>query len=108
MKALDIIEKYIAFFEKNGHKRIANSPLVPQNDPTTLFTSSGMQPLVPYLLGEEHPLGTRLFNIQNSFRTNDIEEVGDDRHTTFFRGKGSLHFLRIKRRGWGLIRRNCM
>jgi len=89
MKASDIIEKYITFFEKNGHKRIANSPLVPQNDPTTLFTSSGMQPLVPYLLGETHPLGTRLFNIQNSFRTNDIEEVGDDRHTTLFRMIGN-------------------
>jgi alanyl-tRNA synthetase len=89
MKASDIIEKYITFCEKNGHKRIANSPLVPQNDPTTLFTSSGMQPLVPYLLGETHPLGTRLFNIQNSFRTNDIEEVGDDRHTTLFRMIGN-------------------
>jgi len=89
MKASDIIDKYISFFEKRGHKRISNSPLVPQNDPTTLFISSGMQPLVPYLLGEDHPLGTRLFNIQNSFRANDIEEVGNDRHTTFFRMMGN-------------------
>ncbi len=89
MKASDIIEKYITFFEKRGHKRIANSPLVPQNDPTTLFTSSGMQPLVPYLLGEEHPLGTRLVNAQNSFRAVDIEEIGDNRHTTFFRMLGN-------------------
>ncbi len=89
MKASDIIDKYIAFFEKNGHKRIANSPLVPQNDPTTLFTSSGMQPLVPYLLGEKHPLGTRLVNVQNSFRANDIDEIGDNRHTTFFRMLGN-------------------
>jgi alanyl-tRNA synthetase len=89
MQASDIINKYISFFEKNGHKRIANSPLVPQNDPTTLFTSSGMQPLVPYLLGEKHPLGTRLVNVQNSFRANDIDEIGDNRHTTFFRMLGN-------------------
>src|SRR6185437_4828262 len=89
MKASDIINKYITFFEGHGHKRIANSPLVPQNDPTTLFTSSGMQPLVPYLLGEAHPLGTRLVNVQNSFRAVDIEEVGDNRHTTFFRMLGN-------------------
>jgi alanyl-tRNA synthetase len=89
MRALDIIEKYISFFEKHGHKRIANSSLVPQNDPTTLFTSSGMQPLVPYLLGERHPQGTRLVNVQNSFRAQDIEEAGDNRHTTFFRMIGN-------------------
>ena len=89
MKASDIINKYVAFFEKNGHKRITNSPLVPQNDPTTLFTSSGMQPLVPYLLGEKHPQGTRLVNVQNVFRAVDIDEVGDDRHTTFFRMMGN-------------------
>jgi len=89
MKASDIIEKYINFFEKRGHKRIANSPLVPQNDPTTLFTSSGMQPLVPYLLGEKHPQGTRLVNVQNSFRAQDIDEAGDNRHTSFFRMIGN-------------------
>jgi alanyl-tRNA synthetase len=89
MRASDIVEKYISFFEKQGHKRIANSPLVPQNDPTTLFTSSGMQPLVPYLLGEKHPQGTRLVNVQNSFRAQDIEEAGDNRHTTFFRMIGN-------------------
>ena len=89
MTARDIIEKYISFFEKRGHRRIANSPLVPQNDPTTLFTSSGMQPLVPYLLGEEHPMGKRLVNVQNSFRAQDIDEVGDNRHITFFRMLGN-------------------
>lgn len=89
MKASDIVSKYVDFFEKRGHKRIANSPLVPQNDPTTLFTSSGMQPLVPYLLGEKHPLGKRVFNVQNVFRAVDIDEVGDDRHTTFFRMMGN-------------------
>lgn len=89
MTAIDIINKYIAFFEKHGHKRIANSPLVPDNDPTTLFTTAGMQPLVPYLLGERHPAGTRLVNVQNAFRAVDIEEVGDNRHTTFFRMLGN-------------------
>ncbi|MEK7159949.1 MAG: alanine--tRNA ligase [Patescibacteria group bacterium] len=89
MSARELIDIYISFFEKRGHKQIANSPLVPQNDSTTLFTSSGMQPLVPYLLGEAHPSGTRLVNVQNSFRALDIEEVGDNRHTTFFRMLGN-------------------
>lgn len=85
----DIVKKYINFFKKHGHTQIPNSPLVLQNDPTTLFTSSGMQPLVPYLLGESHPAGTRLVNVQNAIRTQDIEEVGDNRHTTFFRMLGN-------------------
>lgn len=89
MTASEIVSKFISFYEKRGHKRIANSPLVPQNDPTTLFTSSGMQPLVPYLLGETHPLGTRLVNVQNVFRAVDIDEIGDNRHTTFFRMLGN-------------------
>lgn len=89
MQAAKIIEKYISFLKKQGHRQIPNSPLVPENDPTTLFTSSGMQPLVPYLLGEVHPLGKRLVNVQNCFRAQDIEEVGDNRHTTFFRMLGN-------------------
>ena len=89
MKASEIIKKYISFFEKRGHKRIVNSPLIPQNDPTTLFTSSGMQPLVQYFLGESHPLGKRLVNVQNCFRAADIDEAGDNRHTTFFRMLGN-------------------
>ena len=89
MTAKQIIDTYISFFEKIGHKQIVNSPLVPDNDPTTLFTSSGMQPLVPYLLGEEHPQGTKLVDVQNCFRAVDIEEVGDNRHTTFFRMLGN-------------------
>jgi alanyl-tRNA synthetase len=89
MTAKEIIEKYIAFFEKRGHKRILNAPLIPENDPTTLFTSSGMQPLIPYLLGEPHPMGKRLVNVQNSFRAVDIDEVGDNRHSTFFRMLGN-------------------
>jgi len=91
MTARQIIQKYIAFFTDNNrkHKQIANASLVPENDPTTLFTSSGMQPLVPYLLGEKHPQGMRLVNVQNCFRAQDIEEVGDNRHTTFFRMLGN-------------------
>lgn len=89
MKAVEILEKYIQFFEKRGHVRIENSSLVPLNDPTTLFTSSGMQPLVPFLLGEKHPSGTRLVNAQNCFRAQDIDEIGDNRHTTFFRMLGN-------------------
>ncbi|MCL5432766.1 MAG: alanine--tRNA ligase [Patescibacteria group bacterium] len=89
LKAREIIDIYISFFEKRGHKRIENSPLIPENDPTTLFTSSGMQPLIPYLLGEPHPLGKRLTNVQNCFRAQDIDEVGDNRHTTFFRMLGN-------------------
>lgn len=89
--ASEIIKKYISFFtDKNRkHVQIANSALIPQNDPTTLFTSSGMQPLVPFLLGEKHPQGTRLVNVQNCFRAQDIDEIGDSRHTTFFRMLGN-------------------
>lgn len=89
MNAKEIIDIYISFFEKRGHKRIPGAPLVPENDPTTLFTSSGMQPLVPYLLGEPHPMGKRLVDVQNSFRAQDIEEIGDNRHTTLFRMLGN-------------------
>lgn len=89
MTASDILNKYISFFEKRGHTRIENSSLVPLNDPSTLFTSSGMQPLVPFLLGETHPSGVRLVNAQNCFRAQDIDEIGDNRHTTFFRMLGN-------------------
>lgn len=89
MTALDILNIYISFFEKKNHKRIENSSLIPKDDPTTLFTSSGMQPLIKYLLGEPHPLGKRLVNVQNCFRAQDIDEVGDNRHTTFFRMLGN-------------------
>lgn len=89
MTAKDIIETYISFFSEKGHKQIENSPLVLKDDPTTLFTSAGMQPLVPYLLGEAHPSGNRLVNVQNCFRAQDIDEVGDNRHTTFFRMLGN-------------------
>ncbi len=85
----DIRKKYLEFMERNGHARIPSSALVPENDPTTLFTGSGMQPLIPYLMGESHPMGKRLVNSQKCFRANDIEEVGDNRHTTFFEMLGN-------------------
>lgn len=77
------------FWESKDHKEVPPIPLVPQNDPTTLFTGSGMQPLVPYLLGEPHPLGEKLFNIQPCFRAQDIEEIGNHRHTTHFEMMGN-------------------
>ncbi len=89
MDSKNIRDKYIKFFVDRGHKEIASAKLIPENDPTTLFTSSGMQPLVPYLLGQEHPEGKRLVDSQPSFRAEDIEEVGDNRHTTFFEMLGN-------------------
>ncbi|HVZ58742.1 MAG TPA: alanine--tRNA ligase [Patescibacteria group bacterium] len=89
MKAEQILKRYLDFFEEQGHKRITNSPLVLVNDPTTLFTSSGMQALIPYLLGEPHAAGKRLVNVQNCIRSQDIDGVGDNRHTTFFRMLGN-------------------
>lgn len=89
MTSKDIRDKYIKFFVERGHKQVAPAKLVPENDPTTLFTSSGMQPLVSYLLGQPHPEGKRLVNSQPSFRAEDIEEVGDNRHTTFFEMLGN-------------------
>jgi alanyl-tRNA synthetase len=89
MNAQQIRKAYLDFFEKRGHKVIPRALLVPQNDPTTLFTGSGMQPLIPYLLGEAHPDGTRLVDSQTAIRVQDIEEVGDNRHTTFFEMLGN-------------------
>ncbi len=89
MSGNDIRERYLAFMAKNGHAIIPSAALVPENDPTTLFTGSGMQPLIPYLMGEKHPKGVRLSDSQKSFRANDIEEVGDNRHTTFFEMLGN-------------------
>lgn len=89
MTHLDIRRKYIEFFKKRGHREIPSSSLVPENDPSSLFTSSGMQPLITYLLGDKHPLGTRLVDSQKCFRAQDIEEIGDNRHTTFFEMLGN-------------------
>lgn len=92
MSGNEIRAKYLAFMEKHGHAIIPSSPLIPENDPTTLFTGSGMQPLVPYLMGQEHPMGTRIADSQKCFRAEDIEEVGDNRHTTFFEMLGNWSF----------------
>lgn len=89
MKAIDIRNKYLKFFERHGHKIIPSSPLIPENDPSVLFTTAGMQPLVPYLLGEKHPEGKRLTDYQKCLRTNDIDEVGDNRHLTYFEMLGN-------------------
>lgn len=90
MRTVDEIRKrYIEFFKDRGHTVIPSASLVPENDPTTLFTGSGMQPLVPYLLGQPHPEGARLVNSQKCFRAEDIDEVGDNRHTTFFEMLGN-------------------
>ncbi|PIU14909.1 alanine--tRNA ligase [bacterium (Candidatus Gribaldobacteria) CG08_land_8_20_14_0_20_39_15] len=89
LTAKELREKYLKFFEKKGHKIIPSAPLIPENDPTVLFTTAGMHPLVPYLLGETHPLGRRLVNSQKCIRTNDIDDVGDATHLTFFEMLGN-------------------
>lgn len=89
MNVNEIRTKYLAFMEQHSHAVIPSAALVPENDPTTLFTGSGMQPLVPYLMGETHPKGTRLTDSQKCFRAEDIEEVGDTSHTTFFEMLGN-------------------
>ncbi len=89
MTAQEIRRAYLRFFEQRGHAVVPRALLVPQDDPTTLFTGSGMQPLIPYLLGQPHPNGTRLVNSQTCLRAQDIEEVGDNRHTTFFEMLGN-------------------
>ena len=101
----EIRSKYLEFFKARGHAVLQSAPLVPENDPTTLFTGSGMQPLVPYLLGKSHPAGTRLADSQKCFRSMDIEEVGDNRHTTFFEmlGNWSLgDYFKREQLGWCL------
>ena len=89
MKAIEIRNKYLNFFKNHGHDVIPSSPVIPENDPSVLFTTAGMQPLVPYLLGEPHPAGTRLTDYQKCVRTNDIDEVGDNRHLTYFEMLGN-------------------
>lgn len=92
MTVNEIRQKYLDFFKARGHEVIPGVPLVPENDPTTLFVSSGMQPLLPYFLGEPHPKGLRVVNSQLSFRAGDIEEIGDNRHTTTFEMLGNWSF----------------
>lgn len=89
MKAIEIRNKYLKFFERHGHHVIPSASLIPENDPSVLFTTAGMQPLIPYLLGEKHPEGVRLTDYQKCVRTVDIEDVGDNRHLTFFEMLGN-------------------
>lgn len=89
MNVHEVRAKYLAFFKTRGHSIIPSASLVPQNDPTTLFTGSGMQPMLPYFLGEPHPAGARIADSQKCFRAEDIDEVGDNRHTTFFEMLGN-------------------
>ena len=103
MTSSELRAKYLEFFKARGHAIIPSAPLVPQNDPTTLFTGSGMQPLLPYFLGAPHPKGVRLADSQKSFRAADIEEVGDNRHTTFFEMLGNWSFgdyFKAEQLGW--------
>lgn len=117
MKSNEIRQKFLKFFEKRGHSIIPSASLVPANDPSVLFTTAGMQPLVPYLLGQPHPAGKRIVNIQKCVRTGDLEEVGDNRHLSFFEMLGnwslgdyfkkeaitwSFEFLTSKEEGLGL------
>lgn len=89
MTTHELRKKYLDFFKSKNHVVISSASLIPENDPTTLFTSAGMQPMIPYLLGEKHPEGTRIADSQKCFRTQDIDEVGDNRHTTFFEMLGN-------------------
>ena len=119
MQSEEIRQKFLAFFEKRGHKIIPSASLVPSTygDEGTFFTTAGMQPLIPYLLGKEHPAGTRIASIQKCLRTIDIDDVGDNRHNTFFEMMGnwslgdyfknesipwSFEFLTGKEEGLGL------
>ena len=103
MRSADVRRKFIEFYRARGHVVIPSAPLVPENDPTTLFTGSGMQPMLPFLLGQTHPEGTRIVDSQKCFRAGDIDEVGDNRHTTFFEmlGNWSLgDYFKIEQIEW--------
>src|SRR4026208_2131164 len=85
----ELRRRFLDFFREKAHAVIPSASVIPENDPTVLFTTAGMHPLVPYLLGESHPSGTRLVNAQKCVRTGDIDEVGDNRHLTFFEMLGN-------------------
>ncbi len=117
MQSHEIRSRFLAFFEKRGHKIIPSASLVPENDPSVLFNTAGMQPLVPYLLGQEHPMGKRIADVQKCVRTGDLDDIGDNRHFSFFEMMGnwslgdyfkeeaikwSYEFLTSKEEGLGL------
>ena len=85
----ELREKFLSFMESKGHHRIDSASVIPENDPTVLFTTAGMHPLVPYLMGTPHPAGTRLTDVQKCIRTGDIDDVGDPSHLTFFEMLGN-------------------
>jgi alanyl-tRNA synthetase len=89
LNSKEVRKKYLGFFESKNHVVIPSASLIPENDPTVLFTTAGMHPLVPYLLGEKHPEGKRLANVQKCIRTGDIDDVGDATHCTFFEMLGN-------------------
>ena len=89
LDSVELRKKYLEFFKSKGHAVIPSASLIPENDPTVLFTTAGMQPLVPYLLGQKHPAGKRLTDVQKCIRTGDIDDVGDDTHCTFFEMLGN-------------------
>ena len=89
MQNVDLKDKYLKFFESKGHKIIPSAPLIPENDPSVLFNTAGMQPLVPYLMGQVHPLGTRLTDVQKCVRLTDLDGIGDKTHHTFFEMLGN-------------------
>ena len=89
MLSHEIRSRFLTFFQKRGHAILPSAPLVPLNDPSVLFNTAGMQPLVPYLLGTPHPAGKRLVNVQKCVRTGDLEDIGDNRHLSFFEMMGN-------------------
>ena len=89
MQSDEIRKRFLNFFEKRGHKIVPSASLVPENDPSVLFNTAGMQPLVPYLLGEVHPMGKRIADIQKCVRTGDLDDIGDNRHFSFFEMMGN-------------------
>ncbi len=92
MEAKELKKKYLEFFKKKKHAVIDSAPLIPEHDPTVLFTTAGMHPLVPFLMGQKHTLGTKLVNVQKCLRTGDIDLVGDETHNTFFEMLGNWSF----------------
>ena len=98
LSSSDIRSRFLEFFKKRGHAVLPSASLVPENDPSVLFNTAGMQPLVPYLMGQKHPLGRRLVNAQKCVRTQDIEEVGDNTHDTFFEMLGIGRLVTISKK----------